>query len=182
MGTRFMNHIVCYTGGTCGDLITAMIDSAHAEVKNQVIVHAEFRQRLKKPHTFVDDQEKTQYINEIFQTYQSIPSHDLAYHVGHKHKFITITVQDFSTAQWAAKRFKQLHRAHVWEEMSRVSGATTVNDYAQLLIDYSSMIKQHTDLAVKLERIVDGTVADDLAQLVDLPIDVNLYKRWLQSQ
>jgi hypothetical protein len=156
-----MKHIVCYTGGTCGDLIAAMIDSTHVEVKNRVIMHAEQRQRLKKPHTFANDQEKTEYLDAIFQTYKSVPSHDLNYHVANWHKFITITVQDFATAVWAAERFKLVHRPHVWQEMTRACGANAVEDYAQILIDYSRMVVQHTDQVLELERIVKGHAVDD---------------------
>lgn len=177
-----MNHIVCYTGGTCGDLITAMIDPADAEVDDCVIKHAEQRQRLKKPHTFSDDQEKTRYLEQTFQLYQSVSSHDLTYHVGANHKFITITVQDFATALWAAERFKKLHRPHVWEEMSRLCGANTVEKYAQLLIDYSRMVSQHTDQIIQLERIVDGHATTDLEKITGAPVDHDLYQRWVDNQ
>jgi len=177
-----MNHIVCYTGGTCGDLIAAMIDSTDVEVKNRVIMHAEQRQRLKKPHTFANDQQKTEYLDTIFQTYKSVPSHDLNYHVNNRHKFIAITVQDFATAVWAAERFKLVHRPHVWQEMTRACGADTVEDYAQILIDYSRMVVQHTDQVLELERIVKGHAVDDLKQYVDTDLDQGLYLNWLNRQ
>jgi hypothetical protein len=182
MGTRDMNHIICYTGGTCGDLISAMIDSTDVEIKDRIIVHAESRQRLKKPHTFADDQEKTQYLDSIFQTYKSVPSHDLNFHTGNQHKFITITVQKFATAVWAAERFKLVHRPHVWQEMTKACGADSVEDYAQILIDYSRMVVQYTDRVLELERIVEGHGIDDLKQYVETDLDQDLYTRWLNRQ
>jgi len=182
MGAQSMNHIVCYTGGTCGDLITAIIDSTHVKEENCVIVHAQQRQRLKKPHIFAGDQEKTQYLDTIFRTYKSVPSHDLNYHVDNRHKFITITVQDFATAVWAAERFKLLHRPHVWQEMIKTCGADSVKAYAQILIDYSRMVVQHTDQVLELERIIKGHAVDDLKQYVDTALDQDLYTRWLERQ
>ena len=117
MGHSKMN-IVCYTGGTCGDMISAILDPIGTRFRHTAVMidHAD-RSRLKKPHLFQSDQEKDQYLIEIEKKYQSIPSHDLDYHVRKKHNFIGITVQDKAVALWAAKRFKQLHRAHVWYQM-----------------------------------------------------------------
>jgi hypothetical protein len=84
--------IVCYTGGTCGDLITAMIDHRDSMFAHRAVMHDMYRQRLKKPLTFADDIEKNQYLLDISKKYHSIPSHDLDYHVKQLHEFISIPV------------------------------------------------------------------------------------------
>ena len=105
--------IVCYTGGTCGDLISAMIDYHDATFTVfKTVKHADRRQRLKKPHLFTTTEEKNQYLVEVAQQYNSIPSHDLDYHVQQQHKFISIIVEDATVAQWAANRFK-LNKYHI---------------------------------------------------------------------
>jgi hypothetical protein len=43
---------VCYCGGTCGDLISALIDNSDAYLHNNTVKHASLRERLKKPHQF----------------------------------------------------------------------------------------------------------------------------------
>jgi glycerol kinase len=179
MGHSKMN-IVCYTGGTCGDMISAILDPVGTRFRHTaVMIEDSDRSRLKKPHLFQSDQEKDQYLIEIEKKYQSIPSHDLDYHVRKKHDFIGITVQDKATALWAAKRFKQLHRAHVWEEMTALSGVNSVEEYAQMMIDFSNLITQHTDRVVSLESIRAGTALDN-------PIlktaSKNLYRNWLDLQ
>jgi hypothetical protein len=177
--------IICYTGGTCGDLITAIIDYRDVELKNKTVIHSKQRQRLKKPHTFNSDKEKDSYLMKISQQYKSIPSHDLDYHVKRKHNFISITVEDFDTALWAAKRFKKLHRPHVWQEMQRACGATTVEDYAQILIHYSNMVKTHTDRIITLESIRGGTVLANLENILQCKFNraqQNVYRNWLTEQ
>ena len=178
------NHlkIVCYTGGTSGDLISAMIDSTHARFQNTTVIHSDDRRRLKKPHTFANDEEKDHYITEISTQYLSIPSHDLDYHVRRSHRFIAITVQDFKIAMWAARRFRGLHRPHVWQEMQTVCGAATIEDYAQMLIDYSNMVVNLTDDVIKLEDIRNGQAIQSLTKLGINSKHKNLYQNWLDLQ
>ena len=174
-----MIEIICYAGGTCGDLITALIDSKGAHFRNNTVMFEQDRLRFKKPHTFANDDEKDQYLNETAHKYQSIPSHDLQYHVKRGHNFIGITVQDLSVARWAAKRFKELHRPHVWAEMTSVCGVTTIEDYAQTMIDFSNIVTQHTDKIVTLESIKAGTVLQN--QLLSTG-SKNFYQNWQDLQ
>jgi hypothetical protein len=177
-----MTHIVCYTGGTCGDLISAMIDSTDVSIVNNAIMHAPLRQRLKKPHLFDNQNDKDEYLQSVSKIYKSIPSHDVDYHVQRQHKFIAITVEDFSVAMWAAERFKKLHRPAVWIEMQQVCGADTLERYAQVMIDYSNIVKQHTNQIVQLERILNGHAVTDVSQYVHTQIDSTIYNTWLQCQ
>ena len=178
-----MIEIVCYAGGCCGDLITALIDSQGARFRDKSVMLDPERLRLKKSHTFASDVERDQYIQDIGTKYQSIPSHDLNYHVRAQHSIIGITVEDSDTALWAAERFKQLHRPHVWDEMQAACGANSVEDYAQIMIDFSKLLQQHTTRTVQLESIRAGTVLAQLTQLVELnPASKNFYSNWLDLQ
>lgn len=177
--------IVCYTGGTCGDLITAMIDCRDIALNHTAVMHSKQRQRLKKPTTFINDIEKDDYIREISTQYNSIPSHDLDYHVNKKHQFISITVNDPTVALWAASRFKHLHRPHVWEEMQRACGSTTIEDYAQILIHYSNMVKSYTNQIITLELIKKGSAVEELEKILQHNLtndSKNLYQNWLHKQ
>jgi hypothetical protein len=172
-------NIICYTGGTCGDMISGILDPNGARFKNTTVIFDQDRTCLKKPHLFQSDAEKDQYLVEAEKKYQSIPSHDLDYHIRKAHDFIGITVQDKAVALWAATRFKRLHRAHVWEEMTAACGADTVEGYAQMMIDFSNLVSQHTDRIVTLESIRTGTALDN-------PIlktaSKNFYLNWLDLQ
>lgn len=178
-------QIVCYTGGACGDLLTALIDPTDIGLAGTRISHASERQKLKKHFLFADADAKDQYLREIGHRYKSIPSHDIDYHNLRKHKFISITVTEFARAQWAAGRFRDLHRPHVWEEMMRACGAQTVDDYAQIMIDYSRMVMNQASIIVKLEDICAGLAIDVLCEALgrDLPpASQHLYNQWLQAQ
>ena len=174
--------IVCYTGGTCGDLLSALIDPTDVELEYGAVSHVMTRQRLKKPHAFANNEEKDQYLATMALRYQSIPSHDLDYHVSRNHRFIAITVQDFSVALWAAERFRKMHRPQVWQEMQSKCGANTIDDYAHMLIHYSNMVANLTADIVKLEDILSGQAINSLGKLdIDSPYK-DLYQDWLDLQ
>ena len=176
-------NIVCYTGGTCGHVLSAIIDSRGCEFNRSAVKMDPARCRLNKPHTFLNDLEKTQYVHDMDLVYNSIPSHDLDYHVRVGQDFITVTVNKFDTALWAAERFKSLHRPNVWNEMQKFCGANDIKGYAQTLLDYSNMVKTHTNKVVELERILQGYAVDDLAEYVVLSdLDKNFYHEWLKLQ
>lgn len=175
-------QIICYTGGTCGDLLAALIDPRGVEIKAGRMRFAADRGRLKKPHLFNSDQQRDQYLAEMGSQYLSLPSHDLEYHSRQAHDFIGITVHDPITALWAAERFRKLHRSHVWQEMTKSCGAESLEDYAQILIDFGKLIATRTQKLIRLERIIGGDAAHDLVTLTGLEIDQGLYKRWLEQQ
>jgi len=179
--------IVCYTGGTCGDLVSAIIDPSDAKFNStlKTVLHNTNRIQLKKPHLFGSNQEKDQYLHDMSKLYSSIPSHDLDYHIQQKHKFVSITVEDFDVALWAARRFKNCHRPHVWEEMQKVCNVNNIEEYAQVLMDFSKLVSQHTDRIVKLEDVKNGNVINSLEAILGYSLpknNKNLYSNWLSMQ
>jgi len=175
-------NIVCFMGGTCGDLIVSVIDPKHTKFHESAMELPFGRYKLKKPHLFSNDEEKTAYIKSLENTYLSIPSHDTPYHIKEKHNFISISVTDLKNANWAASRLKRLHAPHVWEEIVSYSGVRTVQDYANLLINYSEMIKNHTDKLINLNDILNGNLIEHLSKYISTPLSKNLYKNWLDLQ
>ena len=176
-------QIICYAGGTCGDLVTSVIDNRDALINDSKSFTVDaVRSCLKKPHTFSNNAEKVQYIADMSMHYLSIPSHDLEFHSTNNDDFIGITVEDKEIAIWAADRFKSLHRPHVWEEMTRACGSNTVEAYAQTLIDFSNLISTKTNKLIKLENILDGTLIEKLSDYVNTPLNDELYQEWLTLQ
>ena len=180
-----MTHIVCYTGGTCGDLISALIDPRGAEIRdNGAVFHTSDRTRLKKPHLFGSDIEKDQYLDWV-TGYLSISSHDTDYHILRGHDFITVGIQHIDTAIWAAQRFRDLHRSQVWQEMTARCGAETLEQYAQIMMDYSSMVANHTQDIVKLESIIQGSATAEIQDIIGRPLQpesLEFYQHWLRKQ
>lgn len=169
-------------GGTAGDLVTAIIDGKDAQLDGSKIFISPFRSKLKKPHLFNNPEEADNYINEMSGTYKSLPSHCLDHHIDLKHDFISITVDDLETATWAAQRFKDLHLPHVWEEVMNYSNITTVEEYANLLLIYSSVVTQHTDKIIRLQDILDGKLLDILEEFQIQPHNPQLYRMWLEQR
>lgn len=180
-----MIHIVCYAGGTCGDLVSAMIDSCDAEIRDTgAVFHAIERTRLKKPHLFESDLDKDQYLDSV-TGYHSISSHDTDYHINRRHRFITVGIQHIDTAVWAAQRFRDLHRPQVWQEMTARCGARTLEQYAQIMMDYSSMVANHTQDVVKLESIIRGSAVNEIQDIIGRslqPESIEFYHCWLRKQ
>ena len=174
--------IVCYMGGTCGDLICALFDSEPADMYNNRVILSSERQHLKKPHTFNNNEEKDQYLDNISKIYKSIPSHDIEYHIQRQHEFVGVVVEQLDTALWSSQRFKELHRPHVWEEMQRSCGAKSVEEYAQMMLDYSYMIKQHTSKIITLEEILNGQAIKKLQSMLKEQLNSNFYHQWLKVQ
>jgi hypothetical protein len=179
-----MINIICYAGGTCGDLITTLIDSKNVSLNENIVTIHEERTKFKKPFLFNNNSEKDLYLLEMSKKYFSIPSHDIEYHKEKKHSFIGITVQDRSCAEWAASRFKDLHRPHVWKEMTHSCGAGSVSEYAQILIDYSNMIQKFTNCIIKLEDIVNGNAIKILTEfgITGSSNADEFYNLWLSKQ
>jgi hypothetical protein len=175
-------HIVCYAGGTCGDLITALIDDRDCTLEQGRVRVGADRSRLKKPHEFFDAQQKDAYVVSMSDCYRSLPSHDLDYHVLRGHDFIGITVCQPDLAQWAAARFQRMHPAHVWQEMMRYCGAESLDQYAQVLLDFSTVVSQRTSKTIDLGEILDGTATYALEKLLDRYIDDGFYHDWRQQQ
>ena len=175
-------HIVCYMGGTCGDILTTIIDPTDAVLTERAVKLTPERSRLKKPHLFDNDKDKDKYVRDIKSVYNSIPSHNIAYHARYSHEFIGIVVDDRAVAEWAAERFKNLHRPHVWEEMQRHCGAGTVKMYAQSMLDFSNLVREHTSNLVQLERILAGTADTDLAMFGISCPGKQLYQQWIDKQ
>jgi hypothetical protein len=181
-----MKHIVVYMGGTCGDLVTALLDPFCIEFgPHGNVVISENRSRLKKPHLFDSDTDKDQYLNDTFDWCDSLPSHDLDYHVRQHHKFIGIVVNTAECANWAASRFQKLHRPEVWEEMVRACGATDVDGYAQMILDFSNMLALHTQDVLSLEDILAGNAITQLHKITNCPLTSSVhifYQHWLETQ
>lgn len=170
-------------GGTCGDLITAMLDPTDCELSATGNVKlAPSRSRLKKPHEFNNIQEKDLYLET---QHQSIPSHDLDYHILRKHEIIGLTVNTIDCAKWAADRFKKLHRPHVWQQVMQASGVKDTHEYAQMMLDFSNLVVKYTSNVLSLEDILAGNAIIRLQELTGGIINSDsqeFYKQWLNAQ
>jgi len=175
---------VVYMGGTAGDLVASMIDwqDSRLEMLQDRMELPLHRQQLKKPHTFASDEEKDQYVREMSQRYRSLPSHDLDYHLKRQHRVIGIAVETPEMAQKAALRFKRSHRARVWESVCQGFGIETTRQYADLVLNYSSVIKEKVNVVITMEDIINGNLLRDLSSNFGIGFsqkDIHRYNTWM---
>ena len=183
MPGSLMFKIVCYLGGTCGDLVVSMLDSRNSSIKSGAVTSDPQRQRLKKSWQFENDEQRDIYLSQIQVQYKSIPSHDADYHTRNHQSFIAIAVANRSTAIWASNRFKALHCSQVWEQMVATNGANSIEKYAQDMLDWGTWIQSYTNRIIKLEDILEGRADTKISSIIETQdIDVNFYNQWLQIQ
>jgi len=177
-------YVICYTGGTCGDIVTTVIDGQGTELAQNRMSVCKQRSKFKKPHLFESDQQKDHYFADMVKQYLCLPSHDIEYHSRRSHDIIGIVVKDKIRAKWAAERFYRMHRSHVWQEMMASCGAQTIDDYAEIMIHFGNLIQKKTQKILRLERILEGHLITDLAEIVgsDIALDSEIYQQWLTAQ
>ena len=160
--------IVCFVGGTAGDIIAQILDP-------QELTPA--RQQLKKPHLFANDTDKDLFLATT--EFTSVPSHDFDYHHRRQHNILGIVCRNLFQAQWAAERFKKLHRSHVWKEMTAFCGAETPDAYAHAIIDFGNIVATYTDNVVYLDEILTGHAVAKLQTMGYQTPGQEIYKTWL---
>ena len=163
--------IVCFVGGTAGDIVTQILDPRELSPE---------RQRLKKPHLFSNDDEKALFLKTT--SYDSIPSHDYDYHSRNNQPILGIVCREMSNALWAASRFKKMHRPQVWKEMTEFCGTDSVEGYAQMIIDFGSMLAKYTNNMLYLDDIIKGNAVDRLADLGYKTPGEHIYREWVNKQ
>lgn len=176
--------IVCYNGGACGDLITALIDSRDSEIDRGAVQLDSQRQLLKNPHLFHTDAEKDHYLSLVAQHYSSISSHDFEYHKKRRHDIVTVEVDTLEVAVWASTRFKQLHRPHVWNRMTAACGAQSIQEYAQAMMNFSKMAADYAQYRIKLSDIVGGNALLVMQSWPNIALDssaTETYGNWLKQ-
>ena len=170
-------------GGTYGDLVSGLINENIKvnDVKKIAVPDAE-ASRLKKPHLFSSDYEKNQYLEEAAQKFNSISSHDADYHIRNNHKFLAIVVDNYDSALRCAHRFKVSHRDVVWNEMITKCGANSVEDYANAILNFSHMIKNHATWVVSTTEIENEEILLRIQEIQNVPIQSQVYQMYKQWQ
>lgn len=175
---------IVYMGGCCGDLVASILDwkDTKFDLAYRKINFPLRRQKLKKFYEFSSDKEKDHYVVESSYFYKSLPSHDIDYHLRHDHYVIGITAKTQEAAQWAARRFKSAHKPRVWEQVCKSHQIESVEQYANLIVDYSTWIESKIAKTISLEHILKGNLIEDLQKITAIPLDKrskNHYSSWL---
>jgi len=177
--------IVCYAGGTAGDLMTAVIDNtdcSYDSSKNKLKIGKE-RSLMKKFYLFKERNDKINYIKNIFQTFKSLPSHDVDFHTRYKEfNTLGITCFDEKLRFLSSKRFKILHSEKVWESLQEVSLASTIEEYSNNIFEISKKI-QDNFIHIDLLEVLKGDLINFLEKN-NFKISAeskSLYNKWLED-
>ena len=178
-----MKTLIVYNGGAAGDLVSAILDHRGSHITDEGRVrHNPNREGLKKPHIFGTDLHKDMYLTQAFGYYDSLPSHDIQYHIARQHEFIGVVVRTKPAALWAAERFRKLHTDSVWQEMQAAAGVKDTDGYSQMMMDFSNLVAEHTTSVLTLEDILQGHAVQVLESITGEPVsDIGqeFYRQWL---
>lgn len=178
--------IVCFAGGTYGDIVTVILDSKNCKLDpDGLIVLPDDRMKLKKPHLFLNAKEKNNYIEQMNKKYLSIPSHDLDFHLQNNHNFLGVVCEDKNLRLKASRRFKILHPEYVWKEMQNVSNSNSIEQYANDILEMSKKIIKSDNQYLDVDDILSGNLIKIMERKNNIKIseeNKNLYKDWLKLQ
>lgn len=168
--------LVVFAGGTCGDIVCELIDKG-----TMPIFEDKYRSKLKHLDQFKDDAEKLKFMKEAENKFKSIPSHDLDFHIEHQHNFIGITATDSQDRLWASERFKRKNQPESWQVMTAISGADSIESYAEVIDQMTQRIQITKQPTIDLKDIRKGQLIERLnalnIQLISGAKDH--YQQWL---
>lgn len=175
--------IICFAGGTSGDLAVSVLDPRNCtyDTKNGRIKIAMDRAGMKKFWKYNDVETKIQYIKQAFAMYDSLPSHDVDFHLANNHQeVIGITCFDENLREKSAIRFKDLHRSEVWDSLPKVCKTETVQQYSDDILQISRKLER-AFTTIDLSEIIKG---DLISRFTGLGYEigresVKIYNDWL---
>ena len=176
--------IICFAGGTYGDIVTVMLDSKNCKLVQDkgypIFTLPKDRIKLKLPHLFLNAEEKNNYIKQMNKKYLSIPSHDLDFHLQNKHNFFGVVCEDKNLRLKASKRFKTLY-----QNPENMSNSTSIEQYANDILEMSKKIINSGNQYIDLAQIISGNLIDVIERKHNIEINEknkNFYKNWLKLQ
>ena len=178
--------IVCFAGGTSGDIVVAVMDPKNCQYDPQKarMKIAKDRAEMKIPWTFQGDEQKNNFIRKSFQKYETIPSHDVDFHIGQGAKNVLgITCFDKDLRDRSAKRFKAIHTDEDWNSLLKVTKTETVDQYSDDILAISKKLDASFP-TIDLVSIINGTLLEKLGALgYKIPDSgISLYDKWIKNQ
>lgn len=166
--------IILYTLGTCGNMVTAVIDNTGYRFDGR---HYEsFAERIKLRNRFyqntMTDNDRDNYIIEMSKKYKSLASHQYQYHIDRGHSYILVMPSTEEEIQWSINRFKTIH------PNSPMDVKTAHNYYNEFI----TKSKQHTNKIITLTDIWSGNLLERLKEYVSTPLNEEVYHQWLAKE
>jgi hypothetical protein len=175
--------IVCFAGGTSGDLVVSVLDPKNCDYnpsQGKVKISKD-RSVMKKFWQFTNTKQKKDAIKNGFENYDSLPSHDVDFHIDHgQDKVIGITCFDKDLRDRSATRFKNLHSNQVWDSLTKVSKTETIEQYSDDILQISRKLER-AFTTIDLKEIIKGNLISRLTEMEYTISDESLeiYKKWM---
>lgn len=171
--------VVSFMSGSGGNMVAAVIDNRGYSFTGWDYVLQENDPRIKWRHGCVEWklQERDGDIPvmdaafaEIRQTYHSLCSHIMWYHLRYRHNHVFIDCSSSFAANWC--------KARLIKHNYLMDDPTTEPDY---FMHMSGLIAPIVRKKVTLEDILDGKLITILRQWVHTPLNENVYTEWLNA-
>lgn len=173
--------IVAYTGGSCGEMVTAVIDPTGYHFNGRYLELLKYdRSKLKNREWdfSLSNIDRDNAINELALKYRSLPSHKLDYHAFRKHDVIFIDATQPGMEEWVFNRINDIHsgKHKQWLNLEKDKESYINNFYPsqQFLLPIAKRI-------IKLRDILEGKLIDVLKTYVATPLNEALYYTWLDQ-
>ena len=176
--------IVCFAGGTSGDIVVAVMDPKnckHDPEKARIKIPKD-RAEMKMFWTFQGVEQKNNFIRKTFENYDTIPSHDVNFHISQgAENVLGITCFDKDLRDRSAKRFKAIHTDQDWDSLLKVTKTETVDQYSDDILSISKKLNDNFP-TIDLSSIINGTLIEKLGALgYQIPdVGISLYDRWIK--
>jgi hypothetical protein len=175
--TRLPIDIVVYVPGSCGEMITAVIDDTGYSYNGLLCNLIEYeRSKLKNPEwdKILTDEDRDNVIQELSLKYKSLTSHKFQYHVDRQHDVIFIDASEDNLIEWSNNRLYQLYGNALWINPDKQINLARAHKAHELMLSSAKRI-------IKLRDILEGRLIDVLKQYVSTPLNEDLYYRWQEN-
>ena len=171
--------IVAYTGGSCGEMVTAVIDPTGYHFNGRYLELLKYdRSKLKNREWdfSLSNIDRDNVINELALKYKSLPSHKIDYHVLRKHDVIFIDSTEPGIDEWVFNRLHDIHGKNEWLNLEKDKEVffNNLQENQQVMLSIAKRV-------IKLRDILEGKLIDVLKTYVSTPLNESLYYTWLEQ-
>lgn len=162
-------HFVVYPPGSCGNMVSAVIDSQGVigGYRHVTFIPDKLRLLKQQDRDSMTDSDRDEYVKDIETKYLAVPSHSFEYHVKRKHDFIFLLPNSIETIQWSINRIKDI--------------LPDRNEYLTLSFvnNIINCCKPHSSKIILVEDIVQGKLIEKLQEFISTPLNEKFYYDWL---
>jgi hypothetical protein len=172
-------YIISNTSGSCGDIVSAVIDPTYIRLIPKGMIHAPFRNGLIKPNLSEDDIEKfiLQASSKGFKSIESLyPKIGSTYSLNDTiNTYIAINVSTEAEVNWCLNKISILFPSNIFHSTEYKADSKSAEDIQTAMTNQLLQV----DYVINLSDILSGNLISVLSEFVTEPLDEQLYQNWL---